>query len=71
MENSKARKMLKLTDNPEFVELILEDFIKDGIHREVLSNNLDSSAVIDQLKARQTLHDYILAIISAGSDAES
>ena len=69
-ENSPARKMIKLTESPEFVELILNGFIHNGIIEHSLNHNLASEAVLDQLKARQILHEYIYGIITHGEMPE-
>lgn len=70
MENSPNRKMIKLTETPEFVELIIDGFIKDGVLEYSLSHNISSEAVQDQLKARQILHEYIYGIITQGDTPE-
>jgi len=56
--------MLKLTENPEFVELIIDGFIKEGVLELSLSNSLNSDEVKDQITARRILHEYIYGIIT-------
>jgi hypothetical protein len=61
---SKAKKMAKLLENPEFNELIIEDFIKGGILDNGINQSLDSSYTIDEIKARQILHRYMFDMIT-------
>jgi len=70
-ERSKARKMIDLTENPDFVELIIDGFIKDGVLENTLRRNLAAEVTIDQLKARQILHEYIYDIITQGDKPKS
>ena len=71
MERSAARKMIDLTENPDFMELIIDGFIKEGVLEHALQHNLGSEAVVDQLKARQILHEYIYGIITQGDKPKS
>ena len=63
----KAQHLTKLYGNKSFQELILKEFIDQSILNIVLEENVDSSGVIDQLKARQILTQFFSGIIS---DAE-
>ena len=65
-EADKARKMLKLLEDPNFQELIMDDFMTAGAVDQVLKENLDNSKTIDELKARQILHNHIFGIITTG-----
>ena len=65
-EADKARKMVKLLEDPNFQELIIEDFMRKGAVSQSLEQNLDNSKTIDELKARQILHNYIFGIITTG-----
>ena len=67
----KSKKMLKLLDDPDFNELIVEDFITKGIVSQTLNNRLDNSITIDELKARQLLHKFIFDIITTGEKINS
>ena len=62
----KAKMMNKLVNSDEFTTLILNDFIKEGVLEYTLQHNIRSEAVLDQVMARQILHEYILGIISQG-----
>lgn len=62
-EESKAKKMLKLTENPDFVELILDNFIRDGVLDLTLNNNIETDSIRYELHARRILHEYIMNII--------
>jgi len=70
-ERSQARKMIDLTENPDFVELIIDGFIKDGVLEHALQHSLSADVTIDQLKARQILHEYIYGIITQGNKPKS
>ena len=59
----KSKKMQRLLKNDDFVELILEDFIKQGTLAHSLHDNLRSEAVLDQLMARSILHNYLMTTI--------
>ena len=59
----KSKKMLKLMESDLFQELIINDFIKEGILEQTLHMGLNSDNTIDQLKARQILHEYLFGII--------
>jgi hypothetical protein len=66
----KADLVTKLYNNREFQELILEDFIDKGIHNLVMTENVDSEAVRDALKARRILYDWLYAIIEEAEIAK-
>ena len=70
-ERTLARKMIDLTENPDFVELIIEGFIKEGVLEYSLQHNLRSEAIVDELRARQILHEYIYGIITQGDKPKS
>jgi hypothetical protein len=59
----KAEAMTRLYDNKDFQMLILDDFINQGILTTALNENIDSTAVLDQLKARKILFEYCYGII--------
>jgi hypothetical protein len=66
----KADLVTKLYNNREFQELILEDFIDNGIHNLVMTENVDSEAVRDALKARKILYEWLYAIIEEAEIAK-
>ena len=68
---SRSKKMLKLLDNEDFQELILGAFINDGLKQNVIDGSLDSSATIDELKARQILHRFLYDIITSGENIQT
>jgi hypothetical protein len=59
----KAEAMSRLYDNKDFQELVLNDFITQGIVDITLQENIASEAVLDQLKTRKILHKYFYDII--------
>ena len=65
-EVDKGKKMAKLLENPLFEELIIQDFITQGIISQTLQNRLDNSVTIDELKARQLLHKYLFDTMTTG-----
>ena len=67
-EIDKSKKMMKLLEDPIFNELIIEDFITQGIVSQTLNNRLDNTVTIDELKARQLLHKYLFGIITTGEN---
>ena len=66
----KSKLMIRLLDDPVFKELILDDFITDGTLENAIHGNLENSHTIDELKARQTLHNYIFGIITTGKNLD-
>ena len=68
---TQAQKVTKLLNNEEFIDVILESFIKEGVLTNALHDNLSSEHVLDQLKARQILHSFLFDIIGQGEIAES
>ena len=67
----KSRKVVKLLENELFNEIIIEDFIKGGVLDNALKHSLDSSKTIDELKARQILHEYIFGIIMSAETVQN
>ena len=67
----KAIAVTKLYAIKEFQELIVEDFIDNGIHSLCLTENVSSEAIQDELKARRILNDYFYAIIQEAEIAKS
>ena len=59
----KALAVAKLYAMDEFQKLILEEFIDNGIHNLVLTENVDSENIRDELKARRILNDWMRSII--------
>jgi hypothetical protein len=67
----KAEAVTKLYANNEFQRVILELFIDEGIHNLALTENVDSEAVRDELKARRILYDWLYAIIEEAEIAKT
>ncbi len=67
----KAIAVTKLYANKDFQELILGVFINDGIHNLTLTENVDSMAIRDELKARRILNDFLYAIIEEAEISKS
>jgi hypothetical protein len=61
-----ARKMNRLLENSDFSDVILKMFLSEDIIGTVMSQNLNSEATIDALKARQELSKFISDIITEG-----
>ena len=64
-ETDKANKMAKLMENELFRELFMEDYIERGILEQALHMGLDNMTTIDNIKARQLLHQYIFNTLSS------
>jgi len=62
----KSAAALRLIENEDFAELILKDFIKEGLIRYTIEDNVRSEAVQDELIARRIVHEYFFGIITAG-----
>jgi len=67
----KAESVTKLYADKDFQELILATFIDEGIHNLVLTENVSSEAIQDELKARRILYDWLYAIIEEAEIAKS
>ena len=59
-----AKKVLNLLDNQDFIDIVMDGFIKSGSMEQVMYQNLDNSKTLDELKARQILHNYLFGILS-------
>jgi len=59
----KALAVTRLYANKDFQELIIDEFITNGIHNLVLTDNVDSDSTRDQLKARRILYQFLYDII--------
>ena len=64
-DKERKEKMTRLLENELFDELIIQQFIKEGMLNYTINHNLDSVHTTDQLKARQILHEHIFGIISS------
>jgi hypothetical protein len=67
----KAELVKELYTHKGFQKLILEDFIDNGIHNLVMTENVDSEAIRDELKARRILYDYLYDIIQEAEIAKT
>ncbi len=67
----KALTVTKLYTNKDFQELIIGEFIDKGIHNLVLTENVASEAIQDELKARKILYDWLYVIIEEAEIAKS
>ena len=68
-QQDKSRKVVKLLESELFNEIIIEDFIKSGSIEHALKHSLDSPKTIDELKARQILHEYLFGLITSAENA--
>jgi UTP-glucose-1-phosphate uridylyltransferase len=50
-------------NNKDFVDLIITDFIENGIKHYVLTESVDNDKIRDELKARKILKDYIELVL--------
>ena len=64
-EQDKANKMAKLMENDLFRELFMEDYIERGILEQALHMGMDNKTTLDNIKARQSLHQYIFNTLSS------
>ena len=67
----KAKKIQELYQNKAFQELILEEFVDNGIHSIVMTENVDSEPVRDELKARKILSSWMYGIIQEAEIAKT
>jgi len=54
-----TKKVERLFQNPDFRDIILEEFIDKSINYFVLNNDVGSVVVKEELKARKILNDYL------------
>lgn len=68
MQNNEDRKkaILRLLENKDFQDVILDGFIKEGVLTIALNENVRSEAVSEAIMARNILHNWIFAIIGNG-----
>ena len=67
----KAIATTRLYANKDFQKLILGEFIDQGIHNLVMTENVDSEPIRDELKARKILHDWLYDIIQQAEIAKT
>ena len=71
MANNKSQAALRLLENKDFQELVLHDFIRDGMLSNTLQDNVRSEGVQDELIARRILHEWFYGIITTGEMPEN
>jgi len=54
-----TKKVERLFQNPDFRDIILNEYLENGIHYFVYNNDVGSDKVQDELKARKILNDYL------------
>ena len=59
----KAAAVKRLLHNKDFQNVVLNDFIEQGILDYTLNDNVSSEAVQRHLWARKLLHEYLYGII--------
>ena len=52
-------KVERLFNNPDFRDIILDEFIDKGIRQYALLDDVDNEKVRDELKARKILNDFL------------
>ena len=67
--NKKSEAAKRLLENEDFMEIVMNDYVKDGILRHGIDGNLDNASTVDELKARQIFHKYIFDIITYAENA--
>lgn len=67
----KVKYINELYKTEAFQELILTEFITNGIQELVMTDNVDSKSVRAQLKARSILHQWMYGIIEEAEIAKS
>ena len=65
----KARKMQNLMANPDFKELIMDEFMGSDLVSIVYGEDVGNQKTQDQLKARKILRDFMNSIIFTGQVA--
>ena len=60
----KSIRMVRLLENEDFKQLIMQDYIEQGILEQTLNMGLSNPVTIDQLKARQNLHSHIFSVLT-------
>jgi len=54
-----TKKIERLFQNPDFRDIILDEFIDKGIKYYTLNNDVGCSKVQNELKARKILNDFL------------
>lgn len=67
----KVKHINELYRNKAFQELILEEFITNGIQSLVMTDDVDNSVVRDELKARRIIHKWMYDIIEEAEIAKT
>ena len=63
------RKVERLLQNQDFVDIILKSYMNDSIH-ELMFREGSSDGVIRGIDSRKSLNDFIFGIIEEGKIAE-
>lgn len=67
MDNiDRTKAAIRLLENEDFQEVVLNGFVKEGILEYSLQHNTRSEAILDELIARRILHEYFFGIIQSG-----
>jgi len=66
----KRETILKLLENEDFKEVIIDKYLGSDIKDIVFNEDLDNKAVIDKLKARQNLRAYFDELINSATISE-
>ena len=62
---------VRLLDNKDFQEVILNEFIKVGVLEHSLQHNIRSEVVLDEVIARRILHEWFFGIITTGENLKT
>jgi len=68
-ERTKAA--IRLLDNKDFQEVVLNDFIKAGVLEHSLQHNIRSEVILDEVIARRIFHDWYFGIIQSGEQPKN
>ena len=68
---TKKKHLDTLMRSEAFQELVLKSYLGEDVDGLVFDENLDSSFIIDELKARQKLRNFLYDIISQAEIAEN
>jgi len=61
--DEKAKKILRLLDNDDFVDIIMDEYLGSDIHDLVMEEDVKKEAIQEELISRRTLRLYLYDIL--------
>jgi len=61
--DEKAKKILRLLDNDDFVDIIMDEYLGSDIHDLVMEEDVKKEAIQEELISRRILRTYIFDIL--------